>query len=153
MSIKSFVAIAVLSIAPLSAQLAAPNSVGVAIGHFHLNARDIEAQQFSYDRIAANGINVVAQAAVRIDPQARTVGLTDGTTLTYDRLVLSPGIDLRYETMPGYDETAALKMPPTPMMGRRPPVIRARARMTSVLRAVRGRPLAPPSSAKNAWSG
>ncbi len=41
--------------------------------------REIEAQQFSYDRIAAEGVTVVAQAAVRIDPQARTVGLADGT--------------------------------------------------------------------------
>jgi sulfide dehydrogenase [flavocytochrome c] flavoprotein subunit len=73
--------------------------------------RDIEAQQFTYDKIAADGINVVAQATVKIDPQARTVGLADGTTLTYDRLVLSPGIDLRYEALPGYDETSALKMP------------------------------------------
>lgn len=45
MSIKSLVAIAILSIAPLSAQLAPANSAGVSIGHFHLNVRDIEAQQ------------------------------------------------------------------------------------------------------------
>ena len=73
--------------------------------------RDIEAQQFSYYKIAADGISVIAQAAVKIDPQARAVGLADGTTLTYDRLVLSPGIDLRYEALPGYNETSALKMP------------------------------------------
>jgi sulfide dehydrogenase [flavocytochrome c] flavoprotein subunit len=73
--------------------------------------RDIEAQQFTYDRIAADGVSVIAQAAVKIDAQARTVGLADSTTLAYDRLVLSPGIDLRYEALPGYDETSALKMP------------------------------------------
>src|SRR6201999_2525067 len=55
--------------------------------------RDIEAQQFSYDRIVAEGVNVMAQAAVKIDPQTRTVGLADGTSLAYDRLVLAPGID------------------------------------------------------------
>jgi sulfide dehydrogenase [flavocytochrome c] flavoprotein chain len=73
--------------------------------------RDIEAQQFTYDKIAADGISVITQAAVKIDPQARTVGLADGTTLAYDRLALSPGIDLRFEALPGYDETSALKMP------------------------------------------
>jgi sulfide dehydrogenase [flavocytochrome c] flavoprotein subunit len=73
--------------------------------------RDIEAQQFSYDGIAAQGISVVAQAAVKIDPQARTVGLADGTTLAYDRLVLAPGIDLRFDALPGYDEASAEKMP------------------------------------------
>ena len=57
--------------------------------------RDIEAQQFSYEKIIADGVSVIAQAAVKIDPQARTVGLADGTTLAYDRLVLAPGIDLQ----------------------------------------------------------
>src|SRR6202521_739900 len=73
--------------------------------------RDIEAQQFSYDRISAEGVTFVAQAAVKIDPQMRVVGLTDGTSLTYDRLVLAPGIDLRFDALPGYDEEAAARMP------------------------------------------
>jgi NADPH-dependent 2,4-dienoyl-CoA reductase/sulfur reductase-like enzyme len=73
--------------------------------------RGIEAQQFGYEKIAANGVTVVAQAAAKIDPQARTVGLADGTSLSYDRLVLAPGIDLRFDALPGYDETAAEKMP------------------------------------------
>ena len=45
MSIKSLAAIAVFGIAPLSAQLAPPNAMGVSIGHVHVNARDLEAQQ------------------------------------------------------------------------------------------------------------
>jgi len=49
MSIKSLAAIVVLNIilgsAPLSAQLATPNAMGVSIGHVHVNARDLEAQQ------------------------------------------------------------------------------------------------------------
>src|SRR6266478_5365213 len=73
--------------------------------------REIEAQQFSYDRIIAEGVTVVAQAAVKIDPQPRTVGLADGTSLAYNRLVLSPGIDLRFDALPGYDEAAAARMP------------------------------------------
>ena len=73
--------------------------------------REIEAQQFSYERIIAEGVTVVAQAAVKIDPQPRTVGLADGTSLTYDRLVLAPGIDLRFDALPGYDEEAAARMP------------------------------------------
>ena len=73
--------------------------------------RDLESQQFTYDRIAAEGITVIAQAATRIDPSTRTVGLADGTTLGYDRLVLAPGIDLRFDALPGYDEAAAAKMP------------------------------------------
>jgi sulfide dehydrogenase [flavocytochrome c] flavoprotein chain len=73
--------------------------------------RDIGAQQFGYGRIAADGVAVIAQAAVRIDPQKRTVGLADGTLLAYDRLVLAPGIDLRFDALPGYDEATAAKIP------------------------------------------
>jgi NADPH-dependent 2,4-dienoyl-CoA reductase/sulfur reductase-like enzyme len=73
--------------------------------------RDIEAQQFGYDKIAADGVTVIAQAATKIDPQTRTVNLADGTSLAYDRLVLAPGIDLRFDALPGYDEAAAKKMP------------------------------------------
>ena len=73
--------------------------------------REFEAQQFSYDRTAADGIAVIPQTAVKVDAQARTVGLADGTSLGYDRLVLSPGIDLRFDALPGYDEAAAAKMP------------------------------------------
>ena len=73
--------------------------------------REFEAQQFSYDRIAAEGVTVVAQTAVKVDAHARTVGLADGTSLGYDRLVLSPGISLRFDALQGYDEAAATKMP------------------------------------------
>jgi sulfide dehydrogenase [flavocytochrome c] flavoprotein subunit len=73
--------------------------------------REIEAQQFTYDKIAASGVTVFAQAATKVDPQTRKVGLADGTSLPYDRLVLAPGIDLRFDALPGYDEMSATKMP------------------------------------------
>lgn len=73
--------------------------------------RQLEAQQFDYKKIAAEGITIAAQSAVKVDPQARTVGLADGKTLPYDRLVLSPGIDFRFDALPGYDEAATQKMP------------------------------------------
>src|ERR1019366_2040815 len=66
--------------------------------------RQIEAQQFSYDRMIAEGVTVIAQAAVKVDPKTRTVALADGTSLGFDRLVLSPGIDLKFDALPGYDE-------------------------------------------------
>ena len=73
--------------------------------------REIEAQQFGYEKIAGEGVRVIAQAATKVDASARSVTLTDGTTLGYDRLVLSPGIDFNFEALPGYDEAAATKMP------------------------------------------
>jgi len=73
--------------------------------------RSIEAQQFGYDKVASTGVTVAIQAATAVDAAARTVRLADGTTLSYDRLVLSPGVDLRFDALSGYDEAAAQKMP------------------------------------------
>jgi sulfide dehydrogenase [flavocytochrome c] flavoprotein subunit len=73
--------------------------------------RELEAQQFSYDRVIAEGVSVIAQAATTVDPRAHTIGLADGASLGYDRLVLAPGIDLKFDVLPGYDEAAAARMP------------------------------------------
>jgi sulfide dehydrogenase [flavocytochrome c] flavoprotein chain len=73
--------------------------------------RDIAAQQFSYDKIASEGVRVIAQAAVVIDPQTRKVTSADGSKLAYDRLVLSPGIDFDFKAIQGYDEAATETMP------------------------------------------
>lgn len=64
-----------------------------------------------YDKLAKRGVQVVHDEAVGVDPAARKVTLKGGKTLDYDRLVLSPGIDLNYEGLPGYSEAAAEVMP------------------------------------------
>ena len=73
--------------------------------------RPIEAQQFKLDAVKKGGIDIVRQRAVRVDSQTRRVVLEDGSLLDYDRLVLSPGIDIRFDALPGYDEAAAATMP------------------------------------------
>jgi len=73
--------------------------------------RELAEQQFSYEAVAAHGIALAFAAAVRVDPQARTVTLSEGASLPYDRLVLAPGVDLRWGAIPGYDEAAANRMP------------------------------------------
>lgn len=56
-------------------------------------------------------INVIVGKAAEIDADANAVTLADGQTLGYDRLVLAPGIDIRYDAIEGYDEAAAEVMP------------------------------------------
>jgi NADPH-dependent 2,4-dienoyl-CoA reductase/sulfur reductase-like enzyme len=73
--------------------------------------RELSAQQFTYARVAADGIAMARTTATAVDPPARSVTLADGTRLTYDRLVLAPGIDIRWGALPGYDEAAAALMP------------------------------------------
>jgi len=73
--------------------------------------REMRAQLFGYDSIAMEGVVVVHQAAAAVDGRARTVTLANGAKLTYERLVLAPGSDLRFDALPGYDESAAERMP------------------------------------------
>jgi len=73
--------------------------------------RPLRAQQFGYDHLRAEGIAVTIGRAVGVEAKKRVVALADGTKLPYDRLVLAPGIDLRFEALPGYTPDAAELMP------------------------------------------
>ena len=73
--------------------------------------RDLRAQQFGYDKVRAAGVTVVIQPATGVDAQAKSVTLANGTKLSYDRMVMAPGIDLRWDGLPGYTEQAAEIMP------------------------------------------
>jgi NADH dehydrogenase FAD-containing subunit len=53
-----------------------------------------------YDALAKRGVRIVRDEAVGIDPQKRQVTLARGNALTYDRLIVSPGIDF-LDTIPG----------------------------------------------------
>lgn len=62
----------------------------------------------SYDQLVSKyGINKITGRAVSVDREAKTVTLGDGSTVPYDRLVLAPGIDVIYDSVPGYSEEAA----------------------------------------------
>jgi sulfide dehydrogenase [flavocytochrome c] flavoprotein chain len=73
--------------------------------------RELSAQEFGYDKIAAEQIAVNIAPATAVDPQARTVTLGNGARLSYDRLVIAPGIDIRWDGLPGYTESTAERMP------------------------------------------
>lgn len=85
---------------------ACPFSNEVIVGR-----RELDAQRFTYDAVLREGVEFAHASAMQIDAQARRVTLSDGHVLTYDRLVLSPGIDIKWNTLSGYDEAASLKMP------------------------------------------
>ncbi len=73
--------------------------------------RDIAVQRFGYDGLRAEGITVAQDQATAVDAQARRVTLRGGSVLDYDRLVLAPGIAIRWDALPGYDEAASAVMP------------------------------------------
>ncbi len=60
-----------------------------------------------YSGLANRGIKVVRDNAVAIDPVAKTVLLAGGSTLAYDRLIVSPGVDFLYDTIPGLNNATA----------------------------------------------
>lgn len=67
----------------------------------------IEAITHGFDGLRKAGIAIVRDRVAAIDPGSRTVRLGGGTSLGYDRLVLSPGIDLKWRAIDGYDEPAS----------------------------------------------
>ena len=79
--------------------VACPFSNGVIAG-----LRDLTAQEFGYDKLAADDVVVHISPGTAVDNQGRTVTLGNGTRLPYDRLVLAPGIDIRWDALPGYTE-------------------------------------------------
>ena len=60
-----------------------------------------------YGGLDKYGVKRVRDDAVAVDPVKREVRLASGTTLGYDRLIVSPGIDFMYETIPGLNNAAA----------------------------------------------
>ncbi|KAA5596229.1 NAD(P)/FAD-dependent oxidoreductase [Blastochloris sulfoviridis] len=62
-------------------------------------------------KLASYGVTHVRQMATGIDRDKREVTLADGTKLAYDRLVVAPGIDLKFDSVPGWSEAAAEVMP------------------------------------------
>jgi len=97
---------AVTLIEPNNRFAACPFSNAVIAG-----LRPIEAQYFGYDGVRKSGVEIVEQIVVAIDWDARQVRLADGQSLDYQRIVLAPGIDLRFDALPGYDQPAAEIMP------------------------------------------
>ena len=73
--------------------------------------RTLESLTHSYQELKAQDINVVTDVAIDVDPSRKTVTLISGTKIPYDRLVLSPGIDIRFDTIEGYSREVAQAMP------------------------------------------
>ncbi len=83
---------------------------------FHSNLylggyKSFEEITHGYDKLAAQGVKVVHQMAASIDRDKKQVKLADGSTVAYDRLVVTPGIDLKYDSVPGWGKEHEEAMP------------------------------------------
>jgi NADPH-dependent 2,4-dienoyl-CoA reductase/sulfur reductase-like enzyme len=85
----------------------------------------------SYDALASKyGVQLAHQAAAAIDRDKKQVRLADGVTIGYDRLAVSPGIDLKYDSVPGWGKAHEDTMPHAWKAG--PQTVLLKARLDAV---------------------
>jgi sulfide dehydrogenase [flavocytochrome c] flavoprotein subunit len=61
-----------------------------------------------YDNLTKrHGVSLVRDMATSIDAEKRVVRLASGAELPYDRLILSPGVDFMWDTLPGMTRPGA----------------------------------------------
>lgn len=73
--------------------------------------RDIDSITQSFEGLKGHGVNVVHDWVTGIDADAQVVKTKGGESIAYDRLIVSPGIDFRWELIEGYDEAGSHKVP------------------------------------------
>lgn len=75
----------------------------VVTGHIKMDDLNV-----TYDVLKSKyGVNFIIDEVVGFDPDKRSVKLKDGRAVRYDKLVLSPGIELLYDKIPGYSAEIA----------------------------------------------
>ena len=73
--------------------------------------RPLESFNHSYVALQRLGVKVVHDLATDVDSTRRTVKTRGGRTYGYERLVLAPGIAIKYGSIGGYSHEAARAMP------------------------------------------
>lgn len=70
--------------------------------------RTIDDLTTGYDALVSrHGVKLVKDLATAVDVEGRTVRLANGDPIRYDRLIVSPGVDLRYEEVAGLESAEA----------------------------------------------
>lgn len=70
-------------------------------------SRQIADITVGYEGLAKRGIKVLRDSAQGVDPVRGLVRVSGGKDLPYDRLILSPGVSMRYDEVEGMDSEAA----------------------------------------------
>jgi NADPH-dependent 2,4-dienoyl-CoA reductase/sulfur reductase-like enzyme len=72
--------------------------------------RSFQSITHNYDKVRKAGVRIVPARATAIDRDKKRV-MVGRQAIPYDRLVVSPGIDLKWDSVPGYSEAASQTMP------------------------------------------
>lgn len=73
--------------------------------------RDIDSLRFNYRGLSRHDVTVVRDEALSIDAVKKSLKGKSGNTYNYDKLVLSPGVDFRWDAIDGYDAGVAERIP------------------------------------------
>ncbi|WP_275099172.1 NAD(P)/FAD-dependent oxidoreductase [Sedimenticola hydrogenitrophicus] len=73
--------------------------------------RSMDDIKFGYSGLGKHGVKVVHAKVTGIDAKARVVKTSDGSSYSYDRCVVAPGIDFQWDKIEGYDAKVAEKIP------------------------------------------
>jgi NADPH-dependent 2,4-dienoyl-CoA reductase/sulfur reductase-like enzyme len=73
--------------------------------------RTLESLNHDYGGLRKLGVKVVHDFATDVDATKKTVKTRGGRSYPYDKLVLSPGIDIKYDSIKGYSREASNIMP------------------------------------------
>jgi sulfide dehydrogenase [flavocytochrome c] flavoprotein subunit len=73
--------------------------------------RSIDSIKFGYSGLAGHGVTVVNDTVTAIDGEKKTVKTKGGKSFAFDRCIVAPGIDFKWEAIEGYDAKVAEKIP------------------------------------------
>jgi len=73
--------------------------------------RTLDSIKFDYKGLEKRGIKVVKAKVTGIDADKKMVTVDGGQTFGYDRLIVSPGVEMKWGAIAGYDEAASEIMP------------------------------------------
>ena len=76
-----------------------------------VGGRTMDSLRFGYGGLRAQGVGIVHDRVVGIDTDRRMVRTRGGQRFSYDRCILSPGVDFRWDGIDGYDASVAEKIP------------------------------------------
>jgi len=73
--------------------------------------RSMDSIKFGYTGLAAHGVKVVHDVVTGIDADKKSVTTAGSGSFAYDRCVVSPGVDFKWDSVPGYSQEASEKAP------------------------------------------
>jgi sulfide dehydrogenase [flavocytochrome c] flavoprotein chain len=73
--------------------------------------RTLDSIKFGYDGLAKHGVKVVNDTVTGIDAAAKKVTTAGGQSFDFDRCIVSPGVDFKWDAIEGYSEAASETIP------------------------------------------